>query len=105
MQHFVLYCQCYGSVYHRFSAYWALRLAQFTVDFVHNLYFQVRLVKYERHAVAHHTLYIQASGTNDTKSQSLQQPIFTKYSFSKPEPRPAIDGIQDLDCYTFGRST
>ena len=52
MQHFVLYCQCYGSVYHCFSTYWALGLAQLTVDFVHNLYFRVRLLKYERHAVA-----------------------------------------------------
>ena len=78
MQHFVLYRQCYGSVYHCFSTYWALGLAQFTVDFVHNLYFQVRLVKYERHAVAHHTLYIQASGTNDTKSTTELSPVLIR---------------------------
>ena len=68
----------YGSVYNCFSTYWALGLAQFTVDFVHNLYFQVRLVKYERHAVAHHTLYIQASGTNDTKSTTELSPVLIR---------------------------
>ena len=53
-------------------------LHEFAVDFVHNLHFPVRLVNYELHAVVHHTLYIQASGTNDTKSTTELSPVLIR---------------------------
>ena len=52
-------------VYHCFSTSWALGFAEFVVDFVHNLHFQVKREKCECHAVAHHSLNTQASGTNN----------------------------------------
>ena len=77
MQHFVEYCQCYGSVYHCFSTFWALGFAEFA-EFVHNLHFQARLVKDECYVVAQHTLDIQASGTNDTKSTTELSPVLIR---------------------------
>ena len=44
-----------------FSLFVRLGFAMFVVDFAHKLHFQVRLVKDECHAVAHHNLVIQAS--------------------------------------------
>ena len=58
-----------------FSLFVRLGFAMFVVDFAHKLHFQVRLVKDECHAIAHHNLVIQASVTNNTKSTTELSPV------------------------------
>ena len=65
-------------VYHCFSTSWALGFAEFVVDFVHNLHFQVKREKCECHAVAHHSLNTQASGTNNIKSTTELSPVLIR---------------------------
>ena len=65
-------------VYHCFSTSWALGFAEFVVDFVHNLHFQVKREKCECHDVAHHSLNTQASGTNNIKSTTELSPVLIR---------------------------
>ena len=64
--------------------------AKFAVDFAHNLHFQVRLVEDECHAVAHHTLVIQASGTNNTKSTTELSPVLIRILLRVQTPEPRL---------------
>ena len=81
VQRVVKYCHFYGSVYHCFSTFWALGFTEFAVDSVLNLPFQV---KYECHAVAHHILDIQSSGTNNTKSTTELSPVLIRLLLQIP---------------------
>ena len=73
-----------------FSLFVRLGFAMFVVDFAHKLHFQVRLVKDECHAVAHHTLVIQASGTNNTKSTTELSPVLIRILLRVQTPEPRL---------------
>ena len=73
-----------------FSLFVRLGFAEFAVDFAHNLHFQVRLVKDECHAVAHHNLVIQASGTNNTKSTTELSPVLIRILLRVQTPEPRL---------------
>ena len=73
-----------------FSLFVRLGFAMFVVDFAHKLHFQVRLVKDECHAVAHHNLVIQASGTNNTKSTTELSPVLIRILLRVQTPEPLL---------------
>ena len=73
-----------------FSLFVRLGFAMFVVDFAHKLHFQVRLVKDECHAVAHHTLVTQASGTNNTKSTTELSPVLIRILLRVQTPEPRL---------------
>ena len=72
-----------------FSLFVRLGFAMFVVDFAHKLHFQVRL-KDECHAVAHHNLVIQASGTNNTKSTTEVSPVLIRILLRVQTPEPRL---------------
>ena len=74
-----------------FSLFVRLGFAMFVVDFAHKLHFQVRLrLKDECHAVAHHNLVIQASGTNNTKSTTELSPVLIRILLRVQTPEPRL---------------
>ena len=70
-----------------FSLFVRLGFAMFVVDFAHKLHFQVRLVKDECHAVAHHNL---ASGKNNTKSTTELSPVLIRILLRVQTPEPRL---------------
>ena len=50
----------------------------------------MRLVKYECHAVAHHSLNTQASGTNNTKSTTEVSPVLIRILLGVQTPEPRL---------------
>ena len=56
-----------------FSLFVRLGFAMFVVDFAHKLHFQVRLVKDECHAVAHHKNSAETMSTEGRFNSSLSK--------------------------------